>query len=132
MDFGWSLADVLKKSKHEIENKESNEKEKNQECKELIDKDILLNEKIDESVIENKEKEESNKEKEESKKEIEELKKEIEESKKEKSDGEKDSINEEDEKDKDDWMEIGTWSNDMAQLGEDFSKDLPTELSMVL
>ncbi|CAH1401946.1 unnamed protein product [Nezara viridula] len=110
LDFGWSLADVLKKNKQEIENKETSnikeitDKDEGLEAKELLDDS--------ENKIVTKKKEESDADD---------------------TDDEtnKDSANEEDDKDKGDWMEIGTWSNDMAQLGDEFQKDLPPELSMV-
>ncbi|KAJ9599475.1 hypothetical protein L9F63_010045, partial [Diploptera punctata] len=82
LDFGWSLADVLKKSKENAKNAEQNKDEK------------LVEEKKSEPpvVIEKEE--------------------EIEEEPKEKSANE--ILTEEEKKLRGDWMEIGTWSNDMA------------------
>ncbi|KAE8573160.1 Putative dicer-1 [Halyomorpha halys] len=110
LDFGWSLADVLKKTNKEIENKEAII------VKEIVDKgeDVEAKENLlddDKSKIVVKKKEGSDTDDSD-------------------DDTNKDSANEDD-KDKGDWMEIGTWSNDMAQLGDEFQKDLPPELSMV-
>lgn len=111
MDFGWSLADVLKKNKQEIENKETlNVKEISEKEEGLEAKEELLDDSENKIIAKKKEESDGNDTDDETN---------------------KDSINEEDDKDKGDWMEIGTWSNDMAQLGDEFQKDLPPELSMV-
>lgn len=87
MDFGWSLADVLRKSKENAKNAEQNEDKKPNEDKKGADKRPELD------CIEEKEEEEAANLKEKSANEI---------------------LTEEERKLCGDWMEIGTWSNDMA------------------
>lgn len=79
MDFGWSLADVLKKSKENAKNAELKEDKKPGEDKAELQS--------------TEEKEEESELKEKSVNEI---------------------LTEEEKKLRGDWMEIGTWSNDMA------------------
>jgi hypothetical protein len=85
LDFGWSLADVLKKSKENAKNAEQNKDKKPGEDKNVTVKKAEL------QSIEEKEEESELKEK--SANEI---------------------LTEEEKKLRGDWMEIGTWSNDMA------------------
>jgi endoribonuclease Dicer len=87
LDFGWSLADVLRKSKENAKNSEQN-KDKPSEDKKGTDKESEVN------CIEEKEEEETGA------------------NLKEKSANE--ILTEEERKLCGDWMEIGTWSNDMA------------------
>lgn len=104
LDFGWSLADVLRKSKEENEKllalkAKTNESEV---CKEVA----LLN-----SDLEKSSENES------------ELQQTEDQDKSDESREEKDAP----------WMEIGTWSNEMAELGDDFDpySKLPPNLTMV-
>ncbi|BET01171.1 dsRNA_bind [Nesidiocoris tenuis] len=122
LDFGWSLADVLKKSKEENQKKmallaiengtiSEPEAEVNQiEASKLENavKDDSLEEK-DPETIESKDNEEK-----------------VDKSDEDKAEGQE----EEGEKDES-WMEIGTWTNDMAQTYQNIEGDLPNNLSMV-
>jgi endoribonuclease Dicer len=94
LDFGWSLADVLRKSKENAKNAEQNKDKKPIEDKKGADKRPEL------ECIEEKE---------------EELK--------EKSANE--ILTEEEKKLRGDWMEIGTWSNDMANHDPVMSVGIP-------
>jgi hypothetical protein len=85
LDFGWSLADVLKKSKENAKNAEQNKEKKPGEGRNVAEK------KAEVQSIEEKGEESELKEK--SANEI---------------------LTEEEKKLRGDWMEIGTWSNDMA------------------
>jgi endoribonuclease Dicer len=87
LDFGWCLADVLRKSKENAKNAEQNKDKKPSEDKKGADKRPELD------SIEEKEEEAAANLKEKSANEI---------------------LTEEERKLCDDWMEIGTWSNDMA------------------
>lgn len=98
MDFGWSLADVLKKSKESAKNAEQNKDKKPAE-------DSITDKKAELQSI--KEKEEESELKEKSANEI---------------------LTEEEKKLHGDWMEIGTWSNDMANH-DSMSVGTPLHLS---
>ncbi|PSN49931.1 Endoribonuclease Dcr-1 [Blattella germanica] len=99
LDFGWSLADVLKKSKENAKNAEQNKENKDKKIEEI---------KPEDGGIQNKASEE--------------------EETKEKSANK--ILTEEEKKLRGDWMEIGTWSNDMANHGP-MSVSLPSNLTMV-
>ena len=83
MDFGWSLADVLKKSKENAKIAEKNKENEDKTPAEELKPEAEIKEKDD-----------------------------VEEEPKEKSANE--ILTEEEKKLRGDWMEIGTWSNDMA------------------
>ncbi|XP_075228010.1 endoribonuclease Dcr-1 isoform X2 [Lycorma delicatula] len=137
LDFGWSLADVLKKSKEENEKAAALKSKNYAKIFDLLNKEESNNEKdvnessekkdVDETVIskENKsnDKMEDCSKKSEVKEGNEEVvdEKEIKEKKKEDLDDEDDI----DEKDGT-WMEIGTWSNDMADMAAngEFDQDV--------
>lgn len=106
LDFGWSLADVLKKSKQEAEKKSA-------EIKEGTDNQKLqtIDEESEEPATQNVTVKDSD-----------DLTDSV----------ENDNKSSEEEKEKDDnWMEIGTWSNEMAQISGDLENEPPNELSMV-
>ncbi|XP_067013187.2 endoribonuclease Dcr-1 [Anabrus simplex] len=90
LDFGWSLADVLKKSKENAKNAENKAASKAEEDSPSENTEELAD------VAENKRKQEEREEKEKRKKSANEI------------------LTEEESKLHGDWMEIGTWSNDMA------------------
>lgn len=104
LDFGWSLADVLRKSKEENEKllaikAKTNESEV---CKEIV----LLNSAVEKSSENGSEPQQSE---------------------------DKDKTDESREEKDAPWMEIGTWSNEMAELGDEFDpySKLPPNLTMV-
>nr|AUZ94233.1 dicer-1 [Recilia dorsalis] len=103
LDFGWSLADVLKKSKEENE------------------KNALLKSKAVAKMVEIKEEEEVIKKEDES----------LDKDKAYESEGSENDKQENGESGP--WMEIGTWSNEMAEIGDDFDPNakLPANLTMV-
>ncbi|XP_069696429.1 endoribonuclease Dcr-1 [Periplaneta americana] len=117
LDFGWSLADVLKKSKENAKNAEQNKDKPGDDKNEKND-----NEKKPELEGIEEKKEEDSEMKEKSANEI---------------------LTEEEKKLRGDWMEIGTWSNDMANHepmsfselsdADDFDMNvaLPSNLTMV-
>lgn len=118
LDFGWSLADVLKKSKQESDKKDDKEQCSEEsvgikEPKPIEPPPEKENIEVtkDECPVDDKDSDDLTDE----------------------QDRDVDDLTDEDDKEgkEDDWMEIGTWSNDMAQLGSELDKDLPPELSMV-
>ncbi|KAL1131353.1 hypothetical protein AAG570_010971 [Ranatra chinensis] len=110
LDFGWSLADVLRKSKEENEMKleEANAGTKN--AIDLTDRTVESLSEIPEGKGNNNHPDEEEKENSQSSDEI---------------------LDDNSSTEKDDWMEIGTWSNEMAKLGEKLDKELPDDLTMV-
>uniref|UniRef100_T1HEL3 ribonuclease III n=1 Tax=Rhodnius prolixus TaxID=13249 RepID=T1HEL3_RHOPR len=108
LDFGWSLADVLKKSKEDHHKKEAA----------ALDTD----ETNSVSLVKNKDSDSPE----------ESVQKGNRDGDDDDHDGEEEVEDEEnDSKNKEDWMEIGTWSNEMAQLESELSKDFPPNLTMV-
>lgn len=130
MDFGWSLADVLKKSKEDHHKKEaaaldSTTDEGFESNTQSNPEDNLVDE-ADEtnsvSLVKNKDSDSPE----------ESVQKGNRDGDDDDHDGEEEVEDEEnDSKNKEDWMEIGTWSNEMAQLESELSKDFPPNLTMV-
>lgn len=95
LDFGWSLADVLKKSKEESDVADAQPKMKSSSKSLPIKEDQIINN----------------------------------------CDLQEEEFNNDNQGDDDEesWMEIGTWSNEMAELGEEYDPNskIPANLSMV-
>ncbi|KAK9499033.1 hypothetical protein O3M35_003549 [Rhynocoris fuscipes] len=157
LDFGWSLADVLKKSKEEHYNKKETSTTTDNNTDEGFESNTQSNPEdniVDESEDTNsvspvKNNKEIDEEKEVQNREddgtvaaaaaaatdalVEVSRDEVVDDDEEDDcdDDDDDGESEENEKNKEDWMEIGTWSNDMAQLESEISKDFPPNLTMV-
>ncbi|KAF6212369.1 hypothetical protein GE061_012891 [Apolygus lucorum] len=127
LDFGWSLADVLKKSKEENMKKVTLlaiENGVDDSVQETPDGLWKVEEQCDD--LPPSEKNDASKESEANEAGAEDKKPE------DKEDDEESKNEKSEESNKDaGWMEIGTWSNEMAQKFDDIDNDLPNNLSMV-